>query len=89
MSALVRAGSGELGDPDVPRVKRSDQPSDSPALPRRVPALKEDAQRGPEFGGAEQAPHLKSKGEQPSLGASDAAAALSSTQLEAQVRITE
>jgi len=42
---LVVRRRGELRDPDVPRVERSDQPLDDAALARGVPPLEQHAQR--------------------------------------------
>jgi hypothetical protein len=42
---LVEGGRAELGDPDVPRVNRRDQPLDRAPLAGRVPALEDHADR--------------------------------------------
>jgi hypothetical protein len=50
VALLVVGGRGELRHTDVAGVERGDQALDRSALPRRVPALEDDAQRRPEPG---------------------------------------
>jgi hypothetical protein len=46
---LVVAGRAELGDPDVPGVKRPDKPLDRASLAGGVPSLEDHAERRPEL----------------------------------------
>jgi len=46
---LVIAGRAELGDPDVPRVQRGDEPFYRTALAGGIPALEDHADRRPEL----------------------------------------
>jgi hypothetical protein len=46
---LVVAGRAELGDPDVPRVERRDEPLDRASLAGGVPPLEDHAERRPEL----------------------------------------
>jgi hypothetical protein len=46
---LVVGGRAELGDPDVPRVKRLDEPFDRASLAGGVPPLEDHAERRPEL----------------------------------------
>ena len=49
MAFLVIAGRAELGDPDVPRVQRRDEPFDRTTLAGGVPPLEDHADRRPEL----------------------------------------
>src|SRR5207244_11530253 len=72
VALLVGCRGGESRDADVTQIERSDEALDRSSLAGRVPALEQNADRGPQTTVLELAPELETQGEQPSLRSRDA-----------------
>ena len=68
MALLPRGRRGELRHVDMPGIERRGQPADRAALARRVPPLKQHAQRRAQLAIADLSAGLQAQREQPALG---------------------
>jgi hypothetical protein len=90
MPLLVIAGRAELGDPDVPRVQRRDQPLDRTALAGCVPPLEDHADRRAEpWVVPDQAAQYEPQLQQPVLSGGQAGRFLVRGELQAEIQSGE
>src|SRR5438034_11577541 len=89
MALLVVARHGEGRDAHVALVEVGHEPLDRAALARRVPALHEDAHRGPELAIAELAAELEPQRAEPLLRGLEALVLLLARQLQREVELVE
>jgi hypothetical protein len=89
MTSLVGVGRPKLHHPHMPGIQGGDQPPDAPTFAGSVPALEQDAKRGSQLRTSDEAAHLESKCQKPSLGLSDPSLTLGSSELQSKVCVIQ